>query len=112
MVKSHGDMFKPIVELVIDSRLVVDGSVVEYMDRVFKFSHREGVDLNVTLSLGLSQKEGGGLIEFFTSIFGGLKMNERNSHVYMLLTTLHGLFLVPRAWYFKDGWDLWSCISL
>ena len=50
----HGGNFKNILESVIDSRLVVDGSVVEYRDKIVGFSH--GFDLVVTLALGFSQK--------------------------------------------------------
>jgi hypothetical protein len=41
---------KPIVESRIDSKLAIDGSVVEYRDRVVGFSQVEGVDLDVTLA--------------------------------------------------------------
>jgi hypothetical protein len=50
----HGGKFKNILELVIDSRIVVDGSVSEYRDNIVGFSH--GFDLVVTLALGFSQK--------------------------------------------------------
>ena len=50
----HGGKFKNILESVIDSRLVVDGSVVEYRDKIVGLSH--GFDLVVTLALGFSQK--------------------------------------------------------
>ena len=50
----HRGKFKNILESVIYSRLVVDGSVVEYRDKIVGFSH--GFDLVVTLALGFSQK--------------------------------------------------------
>jgi len=46
-----------IVESIIDSRLAVDGSVVEYRDRVVGFSQGKAIDLDVTLASGLNQKE-------------------------------------------------------
>lgn len=52
---------KTIVESMIDSMLVFDGSVVEYMNMIVGFS--KGFDLDVTLALGLYQKEGGYLVE-------------------------------------------------
>jgi hypothetical protein len=38
----------------IDSKFVADGSFVEYRDEVIELSQVEGVDLDVTLSLGLA----------------------------------------------------------
>ena len=50
----HGGKFKNLLESVIDSKIVVYGSVVENRDKIVGFSH--GFDLVVTLSLGFSQK--------------------------------------------------------
>jgi hypothetical protein len=47
----------------IDSRLAIDGSVVEYVDRVVGLSQGEGVNLDVTPTSRFSQKEGDNLIE-------------------------------------------------
>lgn len=40
---------KHIIESMIDSRIVANGSVKEYQDRVVEFSHKEGVDLMKSL---------------------------------------------------------------
>jgi hypothetical protein len=57
-----------VVDLVIDFKLVVDGSVMEYKDRVVVFSCVERVDHDDTLVMGISQKEGVGLVEVDASI--------------------------------------------
>jgi len=54
-----------VVELVIVSKLATNGSIVEYQDKVFGFSQKEGVDFDQTLALvirGFSQKEGAHLV--------------------------------------------------
>jgi hypothetical protein len=38
------------MDLVIDSRFYTDGCIVEYMDMVVGFSHREGVEFSETLA--------------------------------------------------------------
>lgn len=45
------------MESLIDFRLLVDESVVEYRDNVIGFSQVEGVDHDVMLTLGFAQLE-------------------------------------------------------
>jgi hypothetical protein len=47
-----------INKLWINSNLVANGSVVKYRDMIFRFFEEEGIDPDVSLSLGFSQKEG------------------------------------------------------
>jgi hypothetical protein len=63
---------KPILELVIDSNIVANGSIEEYHDKVVGFSRKNGVDLDETLSLitkGFFWKEGVGHVEGFALVF-------------------------------------------
>jgi hypothetical protein len=67
---------EPIVESMIDSNLVADGSVVEYRAKGVEFSQGEGVDIDNTLSSGFSQKAGGDLVEVVASITKGFEVHE------------------------------------
>jgi hypothetical protein len=84
----------------IDSRFAVDGSIVEYKDKVDGFSQTKGVAHDVTLASRFSRDEGVDLVQV-VSVVEGFEVHERDSHVDKLLITLHRLLPIPRAWYFK-----------
>ena len=92
---------EPIVDLEIDSRLAVDGSVVGYRDRVVGFYQGEGVDLDNTLALGFSQMEGVDPKEGVVLVVKGFEVHGRDTHDYKLLIAPRGLLHVSQAWYFN-----------
>jgi len=47
-----------IDKLGINSKFVANGSVVKYRDMMFGFFEEEGIEHDVSLPLGFSQKEG------------------------------------------------------
>jgi hypothetical protein len=78
------------------------GVVMSISNRDVGFSQEEGVDLDLTLALGFSEREGGDLVEVVASIGKGFEVHVRDSHVHSLMITLYWfLLLLPQAWYFR-----------
>ena len=89
MVICHGDRFRTCCRLTyFDSKLTICGNVVEYSGMVVGFSQGEWFKHDVTLSLGFSQKEGSNLVEFFSSISIGFKVNGWSTHDYKVVIVL------------------------
>jgi len=75
---------KPIVELMIDFKIALDGSIEEYREKVVGFPQREGTDLDDILALitrGFYWKEGFELVEDFASMVRGFEVHGRDTHV-------------------------------
>ena len=86
---------KPTEESWIDSKLAVDGSVIEYRDRDVGFSQAKGVELDDILALRFSKKEGVDLAQINVSDIECFEVHERDSHIHKLTIAMHGLLIVP-----------------
>jgi hypothetical protein len=75
----------------IASKLVVNGSVVSYIDRVVGFSHGEGIDIDGTISLftkGFSQDEVFYHVEIVARVTRGFEVHVQDTHDHKLLIVL------------------------
>ena len=81
------DVMETIVVSLIDSRLAIDGSVVEHKERVIRFSQVERVDHDVTLTSNFSSLQGVDH-EDIASIAKGFKVHGRDSHDYKMFPSL------------------------